>query len=71
MHMGNDRLGMTIDVDWDVKLRTTAYSLARIITRTHARTQSLLRMKLMNGILSSISKTHYFYQLRLNNKFLG
>ena len=42
--MGTDRLGMRIAVvDWDIKpqtmkKKTTAYSLACMITHTHART---------------------------------
>ena len=38
--MGTDRLGMRIAVDWDIKpqkmQKTTAYSLACMITHTHA-----------------------------------
>ena len=43
--MGTDSLGMKIAVDWDIKpqtmQKTTAYSLACMITRTHARTHAV------------------------------
>ena len=53
--MGTDRLGMRIAVDWDIKpqimQKPTAYSLASMITHTHARSLCLLQCVLVNQFL--------------------